>query len=297
MYYPTKKLFKRVRWHLRRTRAAQRWGRAHLRAAPAVLGNAMPKSGSHLLIQVLEGLTRLGPFVNPGFPPVNRSEGNRTLPEAQILAEVRAMQPGDIRYGYLHAREPWLPAVTGAGRATIFVYRDPRDWVVSQVFYATEMHAGHMLHAYYNALPNVEARINAAIEGVKPGATARVFSAPGVVERYNHYIGWLDVPGVLCVRFEDLILDQETTLGRVLDYLETFGFQPASPRPAAIHTLAQGIAPKKSGTFRKGKPGNWREHFTEANLERFNTVAGALVELLGYPAHRTGEARPRFRDG
>ena len=48
---------------------------------PSVLGNAMPKSGSHLINQVVQGLTRLGPFVNPGFPPVNRDEVNEKLPD------------------------------------------------------------------------------------------------------------------------------------------------------------------------------------------------------------------------
>ena len=265
---------------------------------PAVLGNAMPKSGSHLLIQILEGLTELGPFVNPGFPPVNRAEDNTKLPDDKVLAEIRAMQPGDIRYGYLHAEEPWLSAVTGPGRAqkraTLFVSRDPRDWVISQIFYAKDMHEGHMLHEYYNALPTMEARINAAIEGVhedlsgfKQPAVANQtgLRAPSIVERYSHYLGWLDTPGVLCLRFEDLILHREPTLHKILDYLTTFNFQPSTSRSETITTLSASIAPRKSGTFRKGQPGNWREHFTEGNVARFKEVAGELVVRLGYEAN------------
>ncbi len=278
MYYPTKRLLKTFRYHLRRARAARKWGAGNLRAMPAVLGNAMPKSGSHLLIQVLEGLTEIGPFVNPGFPPVNRYEDNRKLPAARVLAEIRAMRPGDIRYGYLHAEEPWISAVTGPGRAALFVYRDPRDWVISQIFYATDMHAGHMLHAYYRSLPDMEARINAAIEGVDAAGVR----APSVLERYSHYLGWLEVPGVLCLKFEELIGNRELGIGKILDYLAAFGFHPALDRQAAIEVLARGIAPRKSGTFRKGKPGEWREHFTRANLARFEAVAGELVRRLGY---------------
>jgi hypothetical protein len=54
---------KLARWQGRRVLAGLRWGPQNLAKAPAVLGNAMPKSGSHLIIQVLQGLTRLGPFV------------------------------------------------------------------------------------------------------------------------------------------------------------------------------------------------------------------------------------------
>ena len=258
--------------------AARRWGAADLAAMPAVLGNAMPKSGSHLLIQVLAGLVELGPFVDPGYPPVNRGEDNQKLGDAAVLRAVNGMLPGEIRYGYLHAAPPWVPAATGPGRATIFIYRDPRDWVVSQVFYATDMHEGHMLHDYYNSLDTVEARINAAIEGVDaPGV-----QAPSVAERYGHYLGWLDVPGVLCVKFEDLIEDRRSKIGEIFEYLAIFDFRSSIEREKSIDVLASGIAPAKSGTFRRGTPGEWRERFTAENLRRFERFAGDLARRLGY---------------
>jgi hypothetical protein len=278
MYYQTKRLLKTLRHRARRARAARRWGAANLQAMPAVLGNAMPKSGSHLLIQILEGLAEIGPFVNPGYPPVNRAEGNRKLPDEKVLTEIRAMRPGDIRYGYLHAAEPWLSALTGEGRATLFVYRDPRDWVISQIFYAKDMHEGHMLHAYYQSLPTMEARINAAIEGV---STPEV-SAPSVAERYSHYLGWLETPGILCLRFEALIEDRRSKIEDILDYLSIFNFRSSIPKEQAITRLTDQIAPRKSGTFRKGQPGEWREHFTPGNVRRFKQVAGELVVRWGY---------------
>jgi hypothetical protein len=113
------------------------------------LGNAMPKSGSHLINQVVQGLTRLGPFVNPGFPPVNRDEVNDKLPDTAVLANLSRMRPGDIGYGYIKARQPFLSLLTQPGRASIFVYRDPRDMLVSHVFYATQIHPGHGMHRYY----------------------------------------------------------------------------------------------------------------------------------------------------
>ena len=97
-----------MRWRARRINAALRWGMGTLRRAPIVFGNAMPKSGSHLLTQVLHGLPSIGPFVDPGFPPVNRDETNQTLSEEKIFDGIYRMQPGDIRYGYIHAKEPYL---------------------------------------------------------------------------------------------------------------------------------------------------------------------------------------------
>jgi hypothetical protein len=279
-----------MRWQERRRQAARRYGAEKMNLLPAVLGNAMPKSGSHLIIQVLQGLTSLGPFVNPGFPPVNRSESNTKLSEQAILANIERMHPGDISYGYLNAEEPFLSTLTRAGRATIFVYRDPRDMIISHIFYATEMHEGHWMHRYYTEqLHTMEERINAAIQGVnEPGS-----ELTPIRQRYEGYLGWLFHPtvvstaAVLSLRFEDLILERQVTLGRLLDFLGTRGFRlgdfhPEMSQAQAIATLDQSIAPRKSGTFRKGRPGNWRDYFTEANIKLFKETTGDLLIQLGY---------------
>jgi hypothetical protein len=277
--YTVKHWLKLIRWQARRIGAALRWGPANLKATPIVLGNAMPKSGSHLIIQVLQGLTRIGPFVNPGFPPVNRSEANAKLPVGAVLANLKRMRPGDIGYGYLAAREPYQSALAQPGRATIFVFRDPRDVIVSHVFYATEMHPGHGMHYYYTeVLTNMEERIDAAIQGVQePGSELSSIRA-----KYQAYLGWLDQPDVLCLRFEELILEQQAALERILDYLQGRGFTPNVERAEAIEALTNAIKPRKSGTFRKGQPGNWQEHFTQANQAHFKATAGDLLIQLGY---------------
>ena len=269
---------KQIRWQGRRIQTALRWGAGNLRRAPIVFGNAMPKSGSHLLTQVLHGLTELGPFVDPGFPPVNRDEANRPLSDEKVFDGIYRMRPGDIRYGYIHAKEPFISLLTQPEQATIFIYRDPRDMLVSHVFYATDLYEGHGMHPYYKELESTEARLNAAIEGVNDPK----FALSSVRERYESYLGWFAQPDILPIRFEDLILERETTLARLLGYLEVRGFDLLVSREKAIDTLKAGIAPKKSGTFRKGQPGNWREHFTEGNKARFKEVAGDLLVRLGY---------------
>lgn len=270
---------KLVRWQGRRWAAARRWGGATLERSPAVLGNAMPKSGSHLISQVIQGLPQIGPFVNPGWMPVTRSEDNRKLSDPETLAILHRMRPGDVAYGYVQARAPFLKALKQPGRATIFVFRDPRDMIVSHVFYATEMHPGHGMHQYYTqTLKTMEERIQAAILGVEePGA-----ELSGVRAKYEAYLGWFEQPEVFCLRFEDLILRREQALGEILDYLESRGYLPQIPREQAVEILQQAIAPKKSGTFRKGQPGNWREHFTPANKVQFKQAAGDLLVRLGY---------------
>ncbi len=254
-----KSALKLLRWQERRWRTALRWGPAYLARVPAVVGNAMPKSGSHLIIQVLQGLTRIGPFVNPGIPPLNRAEDNAKLSDEDVIRNIQRLRSGDITYGYVHARPPFTSLLTQPGKAVVFVYRDPRDMIVSHVFYATQIHTGHGMHDYYTrVLSNMEERIHAAIQGVDEGDT----KLSNVRQKYLNYLGWLETPGVLCLRFEDLILNREQALNSLFDYLETRVFKARLPRPQAVQALAEAIVPKKSGTFRKAQPGNWREYFT-----------------------------------
>jgi hypothetical protein len=272
-------MMKLGRWRVRRFVTALRWNNDSDSQVPAILGNAMPKSGSHLIIQVLQGLTKIGPFVNPGFPPVNRTEDNRQISDEGILYVLSRMRPGDIGYGYLQAQEVFIKALTRPGMVSVFVYRDPRDMIVSHVFYATEMFPGHGMHRYYNEkLDTMEERINAAIGGVSENG----FELIGVQARYDAYKDWLAQPKILCIRFEDLRLDQESTFNRILDYLEEYGFRSKFSRSEAIKILGDSLSPHKSGTFRKGKPGGWREHFTQNNVDFFKQSTGDLLVELGY---------------
>ena len=278
-YFQIKRFIKLLRLEYRRYQAARRWGKEVLDQAPPIFGNAIPKAGSHLLIQVLLGLTKIGPFVDPGFPPVNRFEGNTRLELAERIKEINRMRSGEIRYGYAGCWEPYISAITAPGRAAVFIYRDPRDILVSHVFYATEIHTGHGMHDYYNnVLTTMEERLNVAIEGCDiPG-----LELPTVRQIYDQNLGWFDRDDVLCIKFEDLIHNREYTISRLLDYIENFGVVFPIPRPEAITIVSKSIQPQKSGTFRKGQSGNWREYFTEDNKRRFKIVAGDLLSHLGY---------------
>jgi hypothetical protein len=270
---------KLIRWQLRRLDTAMRWGQDRMADVPAVLGNAMPKSGSHLIIQILQGLTRIGPFVNPGFPPVNRTEDNRQFTVEGILDNISRMRSGDIGYGYLDARQIFVNALTRAGLASIFVFRDPRDMIISHVFYATEIFDGHGMHEYYTKkLSSMEERINTAISGVNENGLELI----GVKERYESHLGWLDQPEILCLRFEELRGNQEHAFSLILDYLEGQGFQPGVTRREATQALNEAVQPKKSGTFRSGKVGEWRQHFTQKNVDFFKQSTGDLLVKLGY---------------
>ena len=279
VYYSVKEKIKLLRWQARRASVARRYGKPVLDSMPVVVGNAIPKSGSHLINQLLSGLPQIGPFVVTGFPPVNRWENNRKLPPDRTLSNIQRLLPGDIGYGYIHCTPPFIAALTRPGMASIFVYRDPRDVVVSAVKYGAYMNPNHPLHTYYwEHLTTDEERYNAIIQGIdEPG-----YEYSSIRRRYENYLGWLEQPNVLCLRFEDLITEQELSLNRILDHLSEKGFSPSTSRPEAVAALARSLDPQRSGTFRKGEPGSWAHNFTELNKDTFKRVAGDLLLQLGY---------------
>ena len=102
-------------------------------------------------------------------------------------------------------------------------------------------------------------------------------------QRYEGVLGWLEQEHVLCLRFEDLINHREATFNAMLDEVDKTGYEiPRSARASALSVLAQAIQPTKSRTFRAGKTGEWKEHFTDDHKRLFKDIAGDLLVRLGY---------------
>jgi len=183
-----------------------------------------------------------------------------------------------IGWGYLDATPENTAFLCQPYRVNYFIYRDPRDLLVSQVYFATDMHTGHGMHAYYQSLPDVAARLKVAITGIDENG----LQMASVRERYEGVFKWLEQPSVMCIRFEDLIDHRDATLNAMLDAVEKTGYRIPTPREKAIPILVEAIQPKKSHTFRSGKTGGWREHFSDEHKQLFKDVAGDLLVRLGY---------------
>jgi hypothetical protein len=243
-----------------------------------VFGNAIPKNGSKLLFNILRGLTHIGPFVDTGLNAIKPYMAGEPTPQGWINRQLDALRPGDLRFGYLHATEANLSHVCQPGWAVFQILRDPRDSLVSAIFYARDIHLDHGLHEYYQSIEDMETRIQAAIHGIDEEGVHLTH----IRGRYQRYLDWLKQPQVCVIRFEDLVSVPESQLHRVVDHLKAQGFQPRVERSKAVDILQRQMAPEKSETFRKGKPGAWREHFTERNKAEFKEVAGDMLIRLGY---------------
>ncbi|PWB71152.1 MAG: hypothetical protein C3F07_15010 [Anaerolineales bacterium] len=196
----------------------------------------------------------------------------------EILADLRRIPRGVIGWGYVDATPENASFLTSAGRVNYFIYRDPRDMLVSQVFFATDMHEEHGMHEHYKSLPDFGERLKVAITGIDQAGLKMV----SVKERYEGVFQWFGQRNVLCLRFEDLINNRDAALHSMLDEVEKTGYQIPMPRAEAMSVLVEAIQPRKSHTFRSGKTGGWVDHFGEEHKKLFKDVAGDLLVRLGY---------------
>lgn len=249
------------------------------RGWPILLGISFPKSGTHLLDQILLGFNRVAPFsrrLHSFYAEYEGESGRKRAPQ-QALAWLDSLRPGDVASTHLFARQEVMKQVCPPSFIPYFIFRDPRDVVVSHVFYVTDMEARHVHHDYYQSLPDFHARLQVSILG-RPEAGVEF---PNISDRFAPYLGWLDQPSVMKIHFEDLINDRTVTLNHILDhFLSRAPLQ--APRTLILESLESSINPSHSPTFRSGKTGEWAKYFAEEDKEIFKEVAGDLLVKLGY---------------
>jgi len=249
---------------------------------PILLGISFPKSGTHLLDQILLGYSNVAPFSKRlhSFYAEYEGESGRKRALEQALTWLDSLRPCDVVSAHLFARDEVVNRVCTSAFVPYFIFRDPRDVVVSHVFYVTNMEGRHVHHDHYASLPDFNSRLNVSILG-RPEIDIEF---PDIAARFSPYLGWLDHPEVLSIHFEDLMNDRTAALARILEHF--LARVPLHfPRQLILNVLESSINPSKSPTFRSGKTGAWKQHFTKEHKKIFKDVAGDLLVKLGYESN------------
>jgi hypothetical protein len=239
------------------------------REAPRVLCVSIPKSGTHLLERAL----CLHPSLSRRLMPTVSDENVRRYGGFERL--LRRLRPGQIVASHLRYRPGYPEALERAGARAIFLSRDPRDVVVSQIHYVTKR-TDHRHHGTFAAIRDDRERLRLAIEG---DPSRHVVS---VADRLRYYEGWLDA--ALVIRFEDLIGPQgggsaERQLAALGAIFEHLGMPHAE---SDVRPIAERLFSPDSPTFRRGSIGGWREAFDPALTGLFERTAGTLAARYGY---------------
>ncbi len=245
---------------------------------PPAIANSFPKSGTHLLLQILEafpGTKNYGTFL-ASMPSVTFRERSA----ARTLGPIRRIAPGELVSAHLFYSSDYADALARKNTAHFFIYRDPRDVVVSEAHYLTKMNRWHRLHRFFRSLPSIESQIAFSITG----ATEEGFpyDYPNVARRFHRYHEWINHPDVFAIRFEELRGEgREDIVRRIVEF-----YLARSKRKGDVETWTKAaldsIQPSRSHTFRSGKAGSWCEAFNDEHRRLMKECAGQLLIELGY---------------
>ncbi|WP_088103462.1 sulfotransferase domain-containing protein [Halalkalibacter urbisdiaboli] len=235
---------------------------------PKILVNSVPKSGTHLLIQILLGI-----------------QGMKIAPSwvyEQNLDELIKFDSGTVTPAHLPYSKEVADRLNNLGIRTIFISRDLRDIAVSLYHFALENRFGkHPLHPILTKFQTDEERLMVVIKGYSSNG----IKWPNILEFTQSRYGWLGASNVLCVTFEELMKNEqsrEQALLKIVNYLWNDLKILRMSKDEIMEVMFNSIKPKESGTFRKGKIGSWKNEFSKQHKEAFKAIAGDFLIQLGY---------------
>jgi sulfotransferase 6B1 len=256
------------------------------RKAPIIICNSYPKSGTHLLYQILYSIPELQKWndivsVQALCGVMNSSSHIRwkisSAPDSSI-----------VRSHLMHCTEI-CQILDQEYCRKLFIYRDLRDVAVSHARWIVK-ESKIFLHPIYIKQKTFEEQLMSSIKGTPLGSPfGSNLSQPDIGQDFLRWKGWIDDPNTLAIKFEDLVgerggEDEDKRMYTIEKILKHLKIQ-------ITHELIQSkftstvMNPQESHTFQKGgqgSTGNWKKYFTSEHKSEFKKVAGEILIDLGY---------------
>ena len=236
--------------------------------AKNVVQISIPKCGTHLLKKCIWSLT-----------------GTKSVAEDQINPYIAS--PEKFKHksknkthwrNHLFYNESFEPFLNNSQNAFFFIYRDPRDQIVSFAYY---------MKLYNHSVKANEITFDQLLMELITSESGEIYNnqppCKNINEIYKKYIPWLSATHVCSIRFEDLVGPKgggnlEAQLNSIKKIIEHLGIFLTEDQ---IHQKAESLF-GGTWTFRKGQIGSWKKHFNEDHKKVFKEVAGQLLIDFGY---------------
>ena len=256
-----------------------RTGNATQYSSKAVLCNSFPKSGTHLLHQILSSQNHkdYGNFIASTPSLTMKLHGKK-----QIVKACERLFNNELVSGHIFWSSDVTEALKHRSIANFFIFRDPRDVMISECHYLSKMNKWHRLHKYFSRCKNLDEMIELSIKGIQSSS----FYYPNIGERMSRYTNWISENSTCSMKYEDLfVTSTEEILEGVYDYWLTYDSSlPTKDR--FIRESKQAINPSASHTFRSGSIYGWKTYLNERLHEEFLAVAGVELDKWGYSSAR-----------
>lgn len=236
---------------------------------PKILSVSVPKSGTNLVQRIL---TLHPQLYRKTIPTLGRRNIELWKDWNKIFLKIK---PGEIissHFDYDSELEDYL--LDKGALKIIFLARDPRDVVISDMYYILKR-PDHGYHTILNRMKTEKEMLIALIQGkdeIRP-----------IDKQIHRFSGWIN-PRVLYVKFEDLVGHggggsetlQREAIRMIYSHLDI------EIDEEMLSFIASNCRSSKSQTFRKGTINNWKHQFDDDIKNEFKAVAGALLIQMGY---------------
>jgi len=237
---------------------------------------SIPKSGTFMLSKCITALTnKQGASKNEN----QKIEHLQTyIPSMETFYNMINLPTDQFLMCHAYYSKQRADALNHKDFNTIFIYRDPRDQVVSFAFYLIEHKKWwpKVEHMTFDEILLDLITTGSVFGKSPPGIT-------GINHLYSMYIPWITAKNVLSIRFEDLVGQQgggtnQTQFYTIQKIAQYIG---ADQNPEKLNSIAKDLF-GGTATYRRGQIGSWKTHFTQEHIKAFKEVAGNLLIQLGY---------------
>lgn len=169
----------------------------------------------------------------------------------------------------------WYDKLKGGRKPTIYILRDVRDVLTSQFHFMVGLDTD--FQGFLRGKANPRSMISRGGNGpiftpshLYPCIQERI--RPHPIQAWAKHSKWIDEDWVDVYKFEDIVKDQAQF---VIWLVEKYNLKL---NKSAIQTVDKLVGVKP----RKGIVGDWKEHFTDNDLEYLWNIAGDRMVELGY---------------
>ncbi len=244
---------------------------------------SMMKAGTHLGIVLLEKMTgKRMAFIGP-HSYAKMLEGKQDVINISPKDFRKQSNLPESRFWINHSPyvEEYAEVLSDPHYQVMFLYRDPRDIVVSLALYIRSKDKEFWPGAQNISLEETITRL--IVGGESMHITDHHISKLGIKKMYDAYLPWMKFPNILLIRFEDLVGprgggNREAQVRTITAISHHIGQQISYDDAVSYGESIFGT----STLFNKGQIGSWKTYFTPRHIKLFKEHAGQLLIDLGY---------------
>lgn len=253
------------------------------RTGPKIFVNSIPKAGTHLVTAELKTFPQLqNSWLHIETRQVNRLSVNQSRVSTVDIDKIKfqklcnAVRSGQFFTAHLFYDPIICNDLQKRMVKTLFVTRDPRDVLISNLHYITKLKR-HFLHKFFTeTLRSDDDRLDTLVRGTPGPPFVR-----SLRDTLAAYVPWIGADGVLTIRFEDLVGsrgggDDEARKQTLIRIASHCGLNPTGIAPTT------GPVQQSTPTLRLGRAYGWHQFLPKHHSDLILNQCGALIAQMGY---------------